>query len=330
MPDAHAADRPAALLAPVGLGAVESALYLAVLAAPRATATELARAVGATPARVRGCLRRLLEAGLVTRLAGTPARYTAAPPDAAIGALVTGRQHDLERFRARAHELTAHLRSTQSAGPNAQFAEVIEGPALIRHRVEQMQLGAQREMKVVDCPPYFDNPVANPIEFQLLRRGVACQVIYDASGLESRPRLEFTAACIAAGEQARTLPSVRMKMLIADQQEAMIPLGFGTAEPTTALFVRPSPLLTVLLTCFDLLWERAAPITATGTAPELLDRRDLELLTMLAGGAKDAAIIRALGITQRTLTRRVGRLLTLLDARTRFQAGLQASRRGWL
>jgi len=30
------------------------------------------------------------------------------------------------------------------------------------------------------------------------------------------------------------------------------------------------------------------------------------------------------------MTRRVGHILTVLDARTRFQAGLQAARRGWL
>lgn len=262
-----------ALLEPVGLGAAESALYLRVLSAPRATTAE-----------------------------------------------------DLERFRARARELGERFRSAET-GAVSDLVELIEGPIAIRHRVEQMQLGAEQEMKVVDCPPYFDSPVANPIEFQLLRRGVACQVIYDASGLEGKRRMDFTMACIAAGEEARSLPSVRMKMLIADRREAMIPLSFAATEPTAAIFVRASPLLTALITCFDLLWERAAPIAVTGAAPDLLDQRDLELLTMLAGGVKDTAIIRALGITQRTMTRRVGHILAVLDARTRFQAGLQAARR---
>jgi DNA-binding CsgD family transcriptional regulator len=317
------------LLEPVGLGAAESALYLRVLSAPRSTTAELAAAVDSTPVRIRPCLRRLVDSGLVTRLTGSPARYTAAPPEVAVDALVASRQEDLERFRSRARDLAASYQSART-GVGGDLVELIEGPTAIRHRVEQMQLGAEREMKVVDCPPYFDSPVANPIEFQLLRRGVACQVIYDSSGLEGKRRMDFTMACIQAGEQARSLPSVRMKMLIADQREAMIPLSFAATEPTAAIFVRASPLLTALVTCFDLLWERAVPIAATGSVPGLLDQRDLELLTMLAGGVKDAAIIRALGITQRTMTRRVGHILAVLDARTRFQAGLQAARRGWL
>lgn len=318
------------LLEPVGLGSAESALYLAVLAAPRGTTAQLAAAMHSTPARLRPQLRRLVDSGLLTRLAGSPARYTAAPPDAAVDALVAGRQRELEEFRSRARELTARYQNASSGAAGGPLVELVEGPALIRHRVEQMQLGAQKTMRVVDCPPYFDSPVDNPIEFQLLQRGVACQAVYETSGLESRQRMAFAMACIAAGEEARSLPSVRMKMLIADRREAMIPVSFAAVEPTSAFFVRAAPLITALVTCFDLLWERAAPIMATDAAPDRLDQRDLELLALLAGGAKDAAIIRTLGITQRTMTRRVGRLLTLLDAKTRFQAGLQATRRGWL
>ena len=59
-----------ALLEPVGLGAAESALYLCVLSAPRGTTAELAAAVESTPARIRPCLRRLVDSGLVTRLTG--------------------------------------------------------------------------------------------------------------------------------------------------------------------------------------------------------------------------------------------------------------------
>jgi hypothetical protein len=323
-------DPSGSLLEPVGLGSAESALYLKVLSAPRATTAQLASAMETTPARIRPRLRRLVGAGLVTRLAGSPARYTAAPPEAAFDALVADRHQELERFRFRARELTSTFQEVNAKAAGGPLVELIEGTAQIRHRVEQMQLGARTGMKVVDCPPYFDSPVANPIEFQLLRRGVSCQVVYEASGLENGERMAFAMACIAAGEQARSLPSVRTKMLIADGREAMVPLSFAGAEPTAALFVRACPMLTALVTCFDLLWERAVPIMTTDAASDLLDQRDLELLALLAGGAKDAAITRALGITQRTMTRRVGRLLDLLDARTRFQAGLQSGRRGWL
>jgi DNA-binding CsgD family transcriptional regulator len=320
---------PDALLEPVGLGATESALYLHVLSTPRCTTAALAAAVDMTPARIRPGLRRLVDSGLITRLTGSPARYTAAPPHVVVDALAERRQRQLEQLRAHVCDLAASLPGA-ATGSGRDLVELVEGQEEMRHRVEQMQLGAQREMRVVDCPPYFDSPVANPIEFQLLRRGVTCRVIYDASGLDGKQRMDFTMTCIAAGEEARTLPSVRLKMLIADRESAMIPMTPGPNPPTAAIFVRASPLLTALATCFDLLWERATPLAATEATRDVLDQRDRELLAMLASGMKDATIIRALGITQRTVTRRVGHILTVLDAQTRFQAGIQAARRGWL
>jgi sugar-specific transcriptional regulator TrmB/DNA-binding CsgD family transcriptional regulator len=306
---------PDILLEPVGLGATESALYVRVLSAPRSTTAQLAEAVGMTPARIRPGLRRLVDSGLVTRLSGSPARWTAAPPQIAVDALAAERHRQLEQLRSQVSTLAAALPGART-GDGGDLVELVEGQAQMRHRVEQMQLGARREMRVVDCPPYFDSPVANPIEFQLLRRGVACRVIYDASGLD--------------GEEARTLPSIQLKMLIADRDSAMIPMDLGPNPPTAAIFVRASPLLTALATCFDLLWVRATPLASTVACGEELDQRDRELLVMLASGMKDSSIIRALGITQRTVPRRVGHILSVLDAQTRFQAGIQAARRGWL
>jgi DNA-binding NarL/FixJ family response regulator len=54
------------------------------------------------------------------------------------------------------------------------------------------------------------------------------------------------------------------------------------------------------------------------------------LLGLLAAGLTDSAIGRHLGTHPRTVQRRVRELLDRLGAGTRFQAGLQAVRRGWL
>ncbi|MBB5933096.1 helix-turn-helix transcriptional regulator [Streptomyces zagrosensis] len=321
---------PDALLEPVGLGATESALYLHVLSTPRCTTAQLAEAVGATPAQVRPCLRRLEDAGLISRLAGKPARYAAAPPSVAFDALAERRHQELEELREHIRELSVRFQGATANSPG-DLIELVEGPHAVRDRVEQLQLGAQREMLVVDCPPYFSSSsTENPIEDQLLRRGVDCRVIYDASDLELPGRMGFVLDCIAKGEDARSLPSARLKMLIADRSNAMIPLVLEASESSAAILVRPSPLLTAIVTCFDLMWERASPIAVSAPPDGPLDERDRELLSMLAGGMKDASIIRALGITQRTMTRRVAQLMTLMDAQTRFQAGLQAARRGWL
>lgn len=60
-----------------------------------------------------------------------------------------------------------------------------------------------------------------------------------------------------------------------------------------------------------------------------MSEQDRRLPAMMAGGIKDRAIARALGVTERTVGRRIQELMTQLEATTRFQAGPQAARRGW-
>ena len=50
----------------------------------------------------------------------------------------------------------------------------------------------------------------------------------------------------------------------------------------------------------------------------------------LAAGAKDEQIARTMGLSLRTIRRRIADLMIELGADTRFQAGAEAVRRGWL
>jgi Response regulator containing a CheY-like receiver domain and an HTH DNA-binding domain len=61
-----------------------------------------------------------------------------------------------------------------------------------------------------------------------------------------------------------------------------------------------------------------------------LDRRDAHILTLLSDGRSDATIARQSGVSLRTVERRVHALMDRLGAKTRFQAGAQAARRGWI
>ncbi|MFF9510044.1 LuxR C-terminal-related transcriptional regulator [Streptomyces sp. NPDC014724] len=85
---------------------------------------------------------------------------------------------------------------------------------------------------------------------------------------------------------------------------------------------------------FESYWQMAVPLPAAdepmddlGAAPTN-DAR--QLLTYLSGGLTDESIAREIGVSERTVARRIVRLQEVLGAQTRFQLGVQASRRGWL
>jgi DNA-binding NarL/FixJ family response regulator len=77
----------------------------------------------------------------------------------------------------------------------------------------------------------------------------------------------------------------------------------------------------------DLFWDLGSPLSRTSSA-RTAESRDQTILALLATGAPDATIARQTGVSQRTVERRVRALMDQLGAGTRFQAGVQAARRG--
>jgi DNA-binding NarL/FixJ family response regulator len=82
-------------------------------------------------------------------------------------------------------------------------------------------------------------------------------------------------------------------------------------------------------------WDRGAARGARADAGFLampdsptLDERNL--LQRMADGSTDESIARRLGISDRQVRRRIARLLQRLGVSSRFAAGAEAVRRGWL
>ena len=95
------------------------------------------------------------------------------------------------------------------------------------------------------------------------------------------------------------------------------------------LLVRQPGLVELVVSYFEALWDRAVAVPALdhGEAPP--DLNEL-LLRQLAQGAKDEQIARTLGVSLRTVRRRIAAIMAELGVDSRFQAGVEAVRRGWL
>lgn len=206
--------------------------------------------------------------------------------------------------------------------------EAISGIAAGHEAVERMQRGARRELRIIDMPPYHgsaDHYAAQEVlQAARMAEGIAYRVIYSRAACEDPVAAPNLIRMVERGEQARTLADPPMKLVLADDDLAALPLP---AE-STMLLVRPSALLDALAHLFDTLWRLAVPVSVDADSP--LDERDRLILTLLATGATDDAIARRVGVNRRTVVRRVSALQVRLGATTRFQAGLQAGRRGWL
>jgi predicted DNA-binding transcriptional regulator len=305
------------------LGITDSAesVYRALLAGSGRTAAELARQLDRSERATRRAVAELEELGLVSRLPGRPVRLAAARPDTAIDLLVARRRTELEAVQRNARTLMAEQRQQ----PDELF-EILVGQQAVADRFKQLVQGCERELMVFDRPPYAANvPQAEQDVSSRLREHMTVRGLYAPESMEYPGALAAARRAVEYGERSRMHPRVPMKLAIADRSTALLPLVMEDMV-ASALVVRPCALLDALVALFELLWEQGTPlIPEPGAGPS-----DRGLLALLAAGAKDETIARELGISSRTVTRRVGELLDELGARTRFQGGVLAERQSWL
>lgn len=321
------------MLESIGLDEPAEEAYRLLLRQESLTADEVARETALPRPRAARALQALAAAGLAARRPGRPARYEPVDPRSGLAALVRSRQAELEQAVASVAVYAAEYQERRLRADPRLMVEVIEGPAEINRRLQELTLGAEHEIMAFDAPPYV-TPYDSASE---LERGLAVRGIYASEVLEV-PRLnQQLRRMVELGEQARVLPRVPMKLLLVDRREAILPLtASGEGVRTTAAVVRRSSLCDALVELFEANWARATPVFAPPSAmpaapdhPELSDA-DRALLHLLNAGLKDEAIARQLGLSQRTFRRRIADLTVRLGATSRFQAGAQALRRGWL
>lgn len=93
----------------LGLTSYQARAYLALVGTDTLSAGEVARAAALPRQRIYDVLDGLVAAGLAAARPGKVVRYEAAPPEAAVGRLVSGLRHDLELREAAARALAAEL-----------------------------------------------------------------------------------------------------------------------------------------------------------------------------------------------------------------------------
>lgn len=311
------------LLEPIGLGRAENDVYLALLDGPRASATQLAERLGDSEPAVLAAVDRLLAAGLVQYVGRH--EYAAVSPEVSVAALVQRRQSELAELQVQIEDLARLRQRTGSEGVDA--VELLEGDDAVISAIARLQFEARREVLVVDAPPYLGGHCTpNVPELAQLAAGIRYRVVYAPESLEAEENVELMRRCVEAGEEARVLADGALKMVVFDREAAILPSSYQRPDPGRRWLVRRSALLDAVIACFESQWARAVPFSAP--APEVSDR-DRRLLALLCSGMKDRSIARTMGITERTVGRRVTELMRLLGAETRFQAGVQAAHRGW-
>lgn len=308
-------------------------VYRTALDLPDPSAGDLARLLAVDLEVVHGELDRLARVGLVEEDGG---RITCLPPRFPLDRLAAAHAKaidDLQGAAASLNEAWDRARSVHG------FIEIVndEEKAVAAERKLMDEATTSAEGLSVGPIKRERHPVAEPTVFpgflEAIARGVQMRGVYGVSLLEDPNGLRAVQDCIAAGEEARVFARVPMNVIVFDRRVAVVNVpGVGTAR-RTLLVVHQSGLLESLAALFDTFWQMSVPISGTSeVAPRADGPSDDErlLLSYLAAGMTDESIARDLGVSSRTVRRRLERLHEVLGAHSRFQLAIQASRRGWL
>ncbi|MEV3857365.1 helix-turn-helix transcriptional regulator [Streptomyces sp. NPDC050095] len=315
----------------LGLDDAAARLYPALLDLAPAPLSEIAAAAGMAGADPAAAYADLVDAGLAQAAGAGGDPVAPVPPAAGLEVLVRHRAAALEESRVAIGGAFESFRRRRLATHHDTFVEVVTGAA-VGPRTRQAWASARDQIRQLESPPYSPMPESTDDALATLARGVTQRVVYSRESLEHPGRLrEAIEPCINAGEQARVLPSVPVKLVIIDDAYALVSLALDEADVHhTTLVVQPCGLLSALIALFEQCWRQALPFHGRTTSPGGLPPADRRLLWLLAGGASDETIARELGISRRTLFRRLQILMARLGAANRFQLALHAQRQGWL
>jgi sugar-specific transcriptional regulator TrmB/DNA-binding CsgD family transcriptional regulator len=326
-------------LTTLGLEPNEALVYSTLLSTGTATARHIAGITGESGEQVAATFAALIEAGLVSAATEDRRTVTPVPPTPGLDLLTRRRQAELDRARVATINAFSRFRHAASGENRHQVTEVIRGP-LVHERASQIERAAKDRVRVLESPPYYSRGVAhstNVIELDNLQRGVRYEVVYAKAALECSEHLTGNVLpSVKAGEQARTLPEVAVKLLVVDDSHAVVSLSDDEGDiGLAALLVRPSSLLSGLVGLFTLSWRAALPLgirdsSSTANGGPYLRPSELRLLGLLATGLGDDQVARALHVSRRTLYRYLEGLMSRTGAENRFQLAVHAARNGWI
>lgn len=318
----------------VGIDDDTRLVYRYVLAQGTVRVEDVAQGVPLDGTDAAGMLARLRSAGLINRTSGSEGEYTAVDPRIALRALTERTEAHLDRIRAAIPDLADLFEHTADTGESGSGIHVIDDPALIGAWYTRLEHEVTGEFMAFDRPPYV-LAGENPVEPLVLERGVLWRAVYAAEVLDRPGAWAEIRYAAAQGERARIARSLPTKLAIADRRTALVSSTLDPHRPT-AIVVEGGPLVDLLCAAFEAVWDDSVEVPAAdsleGAAPPERGpgKDDRALLALLGSGAKDETIARELGLSERTLRRRSADLMRRLGAANRFQAGVQAVRRGWI
>jgi sugar-specific transcriptional regulator TrmB len=249
-----------AQLTRLGLTSYEAKAYLTLIRRDSFTAAQVARQSGLPRQRIYDVLGSLVQKGLAVSRPGNVVKYAAAAPELAIDLLLTAHRDELSRMERDARGMVKDLKPAYEAGQAhtdpLEYIEVLRDRRAINERFTELQGAVKKEILVFTKPPYATPPQENVEGLEVIQTHEA-RSLYEFSVFDEPAVMRGVQRFVEAGEDARFVPELPLKLVIIDETIVM----FGMEDPVagsadlTIVVVEHQSLAKVLKTAFNAIWE---------------------------------------------------------------------------
>ncbi len=330
------------VLRALGLSGIAQCVYQEVLESTDSGVFELSTTLALSEAQVRSALDELASLELLRASRDRPGEWRPVGLEHGLHVLLQREAADLEDRRIRLASMQsavedivrdyARPRSVDQHG-GVETLEVLTRLDEIQERMEAIAHGAMSQCRSIVpggavAPEVLE--ASRPLDAKLLERGIEQRILYQEPVRTDPATLAYGLWMVEGGADVRTAAVLPPRMLIVDESAALIPVDAGSPG-RGAVVITNRGIISCLIALFDMVWSEALPLQerpAPDTETELLPA-ERELLKLLAEGMTDATAAKRLGVSLRTVRRRMMELMERLDADSRFAAGIKAAQRGW-
>jgi hypothetical protein len=187
-------------------------------------------------------------------------KYAATAPELAMDHLIQAHRQQLAELERDATGMVADMMSAWEDGQAhtdpLEYIEVLRDTRAINERFAELQASVKREILVFTKPPYATPPQEN-VEGQQVARSHKARSVYELSAFDDPAFVAGIRAFLAAGEEARFVPHLPLKLVIIDETIVMFGMEdpvAGSADLTIVVVEHPSLAKTLKL-AFDAVWS---------------------------------------------------------------------------
>ena len=265
------------MLVKLGLSRRESRIYLALLNKNSFTATEIAKVSDIPRQKIYELLDNLIKKGVCVEKIGKVKRYKAVEPESVFGSLIDQFKSNFEvKFnefelklkerekisRELSDDLSALYEKNRERIDPLEYIEILKDKKQIHKKWISLFRKAKQEILGFTKAPYtapFTEDMNDEID--ALKSKVSIRSIYEYKDVIKEELVKVISFWISAGEEARVIKELPMKMLIFDEKITMFALNdpISLKPSITTMIINHPSFAKALKYVFESVWEKAIP-----------------------------------------------------------------------